>query len=80
MMTELDAVLDGELRDALEKDCGLDLMRAILLKYKDKGFGYESVYELLGAMRGNVSEDIEDRILELMDIVSGFCAPNMRVW
>ncbi|WP_338640971.1 hypothetical protein [Burkholderia pyrrocinia] len=80
MTAELDIVLDRELRDALEKGEGLDLLRTILVKYQEKGFGQDSVNELLGAMRSGVAEDIGDRILELMDIVSGFCSPNMRIW
>ncbi|RQS02232.1 hypothetical protein DIE07_34670 [Burkholderia sp. Bp9002] len=80
MTTELDIVLDRELRDALETSANLNVLRTILVKYREKGFSQESVGELLGAMRSGVAEDMEDRILELMDIVSGFCAPNMRVW
>ncbi|CAG2159121.1 hypothetical protein LMG26411_06456 [Cupriavidus numazuensis] len=78
-MTELDGELDSELRDAL-KSCELDFLRTILVRYREKGFDSESVYGLLEAMRNNVSDDIEDKILELMDIVAGFCAPGMRVW
>ncbi|OMG71640.1 hypothetical protein [Burkholderia ubonensis] len=80
MTTEIDIVLDWELRDALERNANLDVLRTILVKYREKGFGSESVNELLSAMRNCVAEDIEGRILELMDIVSGFCAPNMRIW
>ncbi|WP_241303113.1 hypothetical protein [Burkholderia stabilis] len=80
MTNELDIVLDRELRDALEKSEKLDVIRTILVRYRDKGFSQNSVNELLAAMRNGVAEDVEDRILEIMDIVSGFCAPNMRVW
>lgn len=80
MTTEVDIVLDRELRDALEESANLDMLRAILVKYREKGFSPDSVNELLGTLRSGVTEDIEDRILELMDIVSGFCAPIMRVW
>lgn len=80
MTNELDIVLDQELRDALDKSAKLDVFRTILVKYREKGFSPESVNELLAAMRNGVAEDVEDRILEIMDIVSGFCAPNMRVW
>ena len=80
MTAQLDAALDRELCDELEKGGDIASMRPILLKYKDKGFGSESVYKLLGAMRSCADEDVEDRILELMDIVSGFCSPEMRVW
>ncbi|WP_081082305.1 hypothetical protein [Burkholderia diffusa] len=80
MTNKLDIVLDRELRDALNKGAKLDVLRTILVKYRDKGFNQNSVNELLTAMRSGVAEDVEDRILETMDIVSGFCAPNMRVW
>ncbi|MBH9665167.1 MULTISPECIES: hypothetical protein [Burkholderia] len=80
MTNKLDIVLDQELRDALDKSAKLDVLRTILVKYRDKGFSQNSVNELLAKMRNRVAEDVEDRILEIMDIVSGFCAPNMRVW
>jgi anthranilate phosphoribosyltransferase len=80
MNVELDIVLDSELRSALEGDCDFNLLRAILMKYREKGFSSESVYEFLGTMRSGVAESTDDRILELMDIVSGFCSPGMRVW
>ncbi|KUZ63925.1 hypothetical protein WI38_32620 [Burkholderia ubonensis] len=80
MTTEIDVVLDRELRDVLEKSANLDVLRTILVKYREKGFDSESANELLAAMRNDMDEDIEERILELMDIVSGFCAPSMRVW
>ena len=80
MKVELDIVLDSELRSALEGDCDFNFLRAILMKYREKGFSSESVYEFLGAIRFGVAENTGDRVLELMDIVSGFCSPGMRVW
>ncbi|HTH61498.1 MAG TPA: hypothetical protein VL689_15235 [Paraburkholderia sp.] len=80
MNVELDSVLDRELRDALARNYDFNLLRAILVKYREKNFSSESVYSLLEAIRIDVTEDIEDRVLELMDIVSGFCSPDMRVW
>jgi len=78
--TELDVALDRKLRDALEASAEFGLLRDILVKYWERGFSSEAVYELLSSMRDGVTEDIEERILELMDIVSGFCSLNMRVW
>ncbi|WP_322066522.1 hypothetical protein [Burkholderia ubonensis] len=80
MTTEIDIALDRELRDALEKSANLDVLRAITVKCRGKGFDSESVNELLAAMRDDTVEDIEGRIMKIMDIVSGFCAPIMRVW
>ncbi|WP_175796600.1 hypothetical protein [Burkholderia anthina] len=80
MTAELYVVLDRELRDALEASTDFGMQRDILAKYRERGFSLESVYELLESMRDGATSDIEERILELMDIVSGFCSPNMRVW
>ncbi|RQR42800.1 hypothetical protein DIE21_36435 [Burkholderia sp. Bp9140] len=80
MTAELYVVLDRELRDALEASADFGVLRDILVKYREKGFSSESVYDLLESIRDGVTEDIEERILELMDIVFGFCSPNMRVW
>jgi hypothetical protein len=55
-------------------------MRAIIVKYRDQGFGSDSVCALLDAMRNGAAEECENKIIELMDIVSGFCRPDMRVW
>ena len=80
MIGDLDVVLDSELRYALSRQDAMAVMRNILVKYRDRGFGQKSVYELLNSMRKDADEDLEDRILELMDIASGFCSPHMRVW
>ena len=31
-------------------------------------------------VRSNKDEELEDRILELMDCAYGFCQPRLRVW
>ena len=80
MTAELYVVLDRELRDALEASADFDVLRDILVKYREKGFSSKSVCELLESMRDGVNSNIEERILELMDIVSGLCSPNMQVW
>jgi len=80
MNVELDSDLDKELRDALAENREIEELRAILVKYREKNFRSESVYRLLDESRIGMPEDIEDRILELMDIVSGFCSLDKRVW
>lgn len=80
MSAELDRILDRELRNALERNYDVNLLREILVKYREENFSSGSVYSLLDAIRIGATEDIEDRVLELMDIVSGFCYPYMRVW
>lgn len=80
MMKTLDKPLDDELSGALRRGHDLLSIREILLKYRDKGFSAISVNELLGSMRGDADDELEDRILEVMDIVTGFCAPALEVW
>jgi hypothetical protein len=80
MTGELDGMLDCELRQALIEGVEIPLMRNILVRYRERDFPPQAVYELLDSMRVGAGEDIEDRILELMDIASGFCSPHMRVW
>ncbi|MDX9669425.1 MULTISPECIES: hypothetical protein [unclassified Pseudomonas] len=79
-MKSLDKPLDDELSGALKRGGDLLSIREVLLKYRDKGFSAASVNELLGSMRGDADEELEDRILEVMDIVSGFCTPALEVW
>ena len=55
MTAELYVVLDRELRDALEASADLDVLRDILVKYREKGFSSNSVCELLESMRDGVT-------------------------
>lgn len=48
---------------------------------KDQGLEREVALECLGRLRGDATLDAEeDRLLELMDIVWGFCPTHNRVW
>lgn len=52
-----------------------------VVEMKDNGVSKEQVYELLDAVRKSCStETEEDFILELMDIVVGYCSPEKRIW
>ncbi len=48
---------------------------------KDHGVSKQEMYETLEALRHQApDETAEDRILEVMDFVSGFCRSDMRIW
>lgn len=54
--------------------------RSFLLDYKQSGGDKKTLYQYLEQLRKTVNSETEDRILEIMDIVSGFCSKNLRVW
>ena len=73
--------LDQELRTALNKDSDLFFIREILKKYKEHGIPSSEVNLLLEDIRSEITDEtIEDKVLEVMDIVSGFCSPHMKIW
>ncbi|PSK92527.1 hypothetical protein [Taibaiella chishuiensis] len=57
---------------------------ALLVEMKDKGLSSEQAYTLLESLRAGVraaaGEQREDLLLEMMDIVTGFCPPQRRIW
>jgi len=79
MNSELDRSLAKELRDTLVTNCEIHLLREILVKYRKMGFSSERLSRLLHTLRIGATEEVEERILELMDIASGFCAPDLRL-
>lgn len=77
----LSDLLDKELVSAINGNAELGQIRTILKKYKAHGVPASRVNLLLEEMRCSVSnERIEDKILETMDITSGFCSLSMKVW
>lgn len=72
-----------DLEQALSSAMGgsLEALRTILKHYADQGGNKEEAYSILQKLRVEAVNDlVEDRILELMDIVSGFCSPHQRIW
>ena len=67
-------------RDALARGASLDELILILKEWRDLGLTAESVTEILEQMRKNSDQEAEHRILEMMDIATGFCRPELRVW
>jgi hypothetical protein len=75
------ADIDTDLLAALESGSGLLTLRAILLRYKASGVTAAQVAVLLQELRPATQEGpLEDVILDALDIVTGWCAPQLRVW
>lgn len=68
------------IKDALARHASLDEFLDILRKQRDAGLAQQSAYDALEELRAEADEQTEDRVLEIMDIVSGFCAPHLRIW
>jgi len=65
--------------DALEREVSLDEFRDILIQFRGKGMSADSAYDVLESMRSGKDEPREDKILDVTDIVTGFCGPHYRV-
>lgn len=79
------ADIDTDLLAALESGSGLLTLRAILLRYKASGVTAAQVAALLQELRasaqnGAQDEAREDVILDALDMVTGWCTPQLRVW
>jgi hypothetical protein len=66
---------------ALREGAPLDEMVGILRLHRDRGVTQPEAARVLDELRAGASgEADEDRILELMDFVHGFCAPHMKLY
>ena len=75
------ADIDRDLLAALDARAGLLALRAILLRYKASGVTAAQVAALLHELRPATQEwPLEDVILDALDMVTGWCAPHLRVW
>ena len=75
------ADIDNELLAALDARAGLLTLRAILLRYHASGVTAAQVAALLQELRPVTQEGpLEDAILDALDMVTGWCAPQLRVW
>ncbi|MBB4220911.1 hypothetical protein ABL849_19925 [Variovorax sp. 375MFSha3.1] len=79
--TSLRTAIDEEFLKEVQINEDLMELREYLKRYKELGVSAEEMMEYLVSLRDScVAEAFEDKLLELMDIVSGFCSPSLRVW
>ncbi|WP_219114077.1 hypothetical protein [Janthinobacterium sp. UMAB-56] len=79
------ADIDRDLFAALDARAGLLTLRAILLRYKASGVTAAKVVALLHELRPSMQDGaqegpLEDVILDTLDMVTGWCGPELRVW
>lgn len=68
------------IREAVERGAPLEETVGILRMWCERGLTAEDASRALGRLREGVDERFEDRVLEIMDVASGFCRPELRVW
>ena len=70
-----------EIKEALQENVSAPILIDLLYRYKQSGGTQKRAYAILERIRDDELEDSdEDRILELMDFVSGFCSQDKRIW
>jgi hypothetical protein len=70
-----------DLEEAVLTGLSLPQIVSTLREYRRQGVTRHEVQLVLEALRDRApDESVEDRILEVMDIVSGFCSRESTVW
>ena len=64
--------------ELISQEAEIDSLYKQLCLFKNRGMSREKMLECLESLREN--HEVEDRILELMDFVTGFCSPHMTVY
>ena len=66
----------------IEKQHGdLSALRKILIRFRDNGMDKETMLENMEELRGrSASGETEDILLELMDFITGWCAPGQNIF
>jgi hypothetical protein len=67
-------------RDALDTGTSLDGLTEVVRDFQSRGLSQAEATDSLGGLRASLAEGDEDRILELLDVVTGWCSPRMRIW
>jgi hypothetical protein len=65
---------------ALSGGASLADLIEILRVHKDQGLTQELAYDALVELRSTADGGSQDRLLELMDVVSGYCQPKYSIW
>ncbi len=73
-------------KSAIEKEINsnknlLDL-RTEIIAFKNGGGSQQEATRILSELRNDFmgNAEKEDRVLELVDFVSGWCSPSLRIW
>lgn len=57
-------------------------IQEVLLKYKEAGGKQDKAVQILNDIKNNNpnNQTIQDGIDDMLDIATGWCAPDLRVW
>lgn len=67
-------------RPALDRGAPLAELIDIVRLHKARGLTQDVAYDALQELRADADASFEDRILELMDVISGSCQARYRIW
>jgi hypothetical protein len=76
MDNDCKAVLD----DLIKQRKALWEVHDILLSFKISGIQPDEISNYWGELRDNADTETDDWILEILDVVCGWCKPEYRVW
>ena len=68
-----------EMLTAVENADGFERLRVVVKRLLDEGAAGTILLEDLGQIRGLVSAEDEDKVLDVMDLLTGWCAPEFRL-
>lgn len=71
--------ITDEFRAALASEHRLDDLRSAAEQELQAGTPREQVVAKLEALRAGLSDSDEDVVLEVLDFVTGWCSPHMRL-
>lgn len=69
-----------EIIEGLDRFASLDEFTEILKRHRDGGLSQSTAELCLSSIRADSDEEVEDRLLEVLDLVSGWCGPELGVW
>ncbi|MER7249759.1 hypothetical protein [Kribbella sp. NPDC000426] len=58
---------------------GRERLRLVVQRMLNEGVADDALLEDLGQIRGLVSEDDEEKVLDVMDLLVGWCASQFRL-
>ena len=75
------AELKMQIEGALTQGTSLLEIREYLVQYSKDGGTRDLAREILNGLReGATSDELDDRILEVLDFVEGFAHSSLRIW
>ncbi|NVB85554.1 MAG: hypothetical protein HOV81_44730 [Kofleriaceae bacterium] len=66
--------------EALQHGGGAGELLEIVCRFKRLGLGQQEAYDAIDALRPGLPEPVEDLLVEVLDIVTGWCSPKHRIW